>query len=307
MEQQAGQNSMLSRGPAIAAKDAAGDQALPDVASVAAVISPRDAAAQNRERAVRRRLRQRNVFLKALGFLSIAAGWQVFSIFQPSFIVPDVPTVVKEMVGVLTEDRFFFHLQQTMFRVVIGFLAAFVLGVGFGAIMGLKRSVEEFLEVHMLTALMLPGLAWAIMSFMWLGITNSAAVLAIVLVSVPIVAITIMHGTKAIDVSLAEMADAFGAGRWTSFRSVTLPQLYPYMFGAVRNGFALAWKVVVLSELLGLSNGVGYKLYEQYQHFRFRGVLAWTLLFAIVMFLIEFVLFKPVERYLNRWRPESNN
>lgn len=303
------QHQASSSEPLLTRTSSVGDPRAEEVPAptVVAVSTTTGDSAISRERSQRRRLRQRNIALKALGFLSIAVGWQIFSIFQPSFIVPDVPTVVREMAEVLTEDRFFFHLKQTMVRVVLGFVFAFVLGVGFGAVMGLKKSFEEFLEVHMLTALMLPGLAWAIMSFMWLGVSNSAAVLAIVLVSVPIVAITIMHGTKAIDVSLTEMADSFGARRCTAFRSVTLPQLYPYMFGAVRNGFALAWKVVVLSELLGLSNGVGYKLYEQYQHFRFRGVLAWTLLFAIVMFLIEFALFKPVERRLNRWRPESQH
>lgn len=258
-----------------------------------------------RDQRLRAKRRRRNLILKVLAFLSIAAGWQVFSLFQPGFTTPSVPVVIEAMWDAVVNDRFLFHIQQTLYRVIIGFALAFVLGVMIGAVMGLSRDIENFFEIHILTALMLPGLAWAIMAFMWLGVSNSAAVLAIILVSVPIVAITVMHGTKAIDNSLTEMADAYGSDRWLKFRQVTMPQLYPYMFGAVRNGFALAWKVVVLSELLGLSNGVGYKVYEQYQLFRFRGVLAWTLLFAIVMFLMEFILFKPVERRLSQWRPET--
>ena len=85
---------------------------------------------------------------------------------------------------------------------------------------------------------------------------------------------------------------------------VVIPQVLPYMMAAARFGLGVVWKVTVLVELLGRSDGVGYMLNYSFQMFKMADVFAWTLFFSVVMLVIEMAVLKPLENRLFRWRPE---
>jgi NitT/TauT family transport system permease protein len=72
---------------------------------------------------------------------------------------------------------------------------------------------------------------------------------------------------------------------------------------AARSGLALIWKIVLVVELLGRSNGVGFQLGTFFQFFDITGILAYTFAFAAVVLVVEAILMRPLERRLTRWRP----
>jgi NitT/TauT family transport system permease protein len=94
----------------------------------------------------------------------------------------------------------------------------------------------------------------------------------------------------------------FEVPRLRTFTRVYLPQLYPYLMAAARSGLSLIWKIVLVVELLGRSDGVGFQLGVYFQFFDITGILAYTLAFAGVVLLIEGAAMRPLERRLNRWR-----
>ena len=71
---------------------------------------------------------------------------------------------------------------------------------------------------------------------------------------------------------------------------------------ASRSGLSLIWKIVLVVELLGRSNGVGFKLYGFFQFFDISGILAYTFAFVIVIIIIEFIFVRPLEKKLTVWR-----
>jgi NitT/TauT family transport system permease protein len=71
---------------------------------------------------------------------------------------------------------------------------------------------------------------------------------------------------------------------------------------AARGGLALIWKIVLVVELLGRSNGIGFELHVFFQLFDIVGILAYTLAFAGVVLLIEAGVMRPLERHLTAWR-----
>ena len=73
---------------------------------------------------------------------------------------------------------------------------------------------------------------------------------------------------------------------------------------ASRFGLGIIWKVTVLVELLGRSDGIGYMLNYPFQMFNMADVFAWTIFFTIVMLVIELLILKPIERRMFLWRPE---
>ena len=91
--------------------------------------------------------------------------------------------------------------------------------------------------------------------------------------------------------------------RWKRFRHVVLPQLSPYLAAASRSGLSLVWKIVLIVELLGRPNGVGFEIGTAFQLFDVTKILAYALVFVAVMLAIEICVVQPFERYVSRWRP----
>jgi NitT/TauT family transport system permease protein len=78
--------------------------------------------------------------------------------------------------------------------------------------------------------------------------------------------------------------------------------LYPFFLASARNGLSLIWKIVLVVELLGRSDGVGFALYSMFQFFDIAGILAYTMVFIGVVFVIELVCFKPFDLRIQRGR-----
>ena len=82
-----------------------------------------------------------------------------------------------------------------------------------------------------------------------------------------------------------------------------LPQLAPFLAASARSGLALIWKIVLVVELLGRSNGVGFQLHLFFQLFDVPSILAYTIAFVIVVQVLELGVLQPWERHVGRWRP----
>lgn len=249
--------------------------------------------------------RSSNLTIKAAAIAMLLVVWQLLSVWQGDLLVPSPVAVVERMVEIVREGAFLTHMYATLVRVLAGLAISMLVAVTFGVAMGLFRPVERFFEPYVLLGLTIPGLAWALMAVMAVGISNWAPVLAIVASTSPMVILNIWQGTKSIDTDVVEMGRAFRASRREMLRRVILPQLVPFILAGTRLGLALAWKIVVLSEMFGLSNGVGYQLNLNFTQFSLSGVIAWTLSFTAVMALIEFGLLQPIEKHVTRWRPNN--
>lgn len=110
------------------------------------------------------------------------------------------------------------------------------------------------------------------------------------------------EGARALDPTLDEMATVFRMSGWVRLRHVTLPQLAPYFAAATRSGLSLVWKIVLIVEMLGRPNGVGFEIGVAFQLFDVTRILAYSLVFIVVMLAIETFLVQPLERYVSRWR-----
>ena len=235
---------------------------------------------------------------------SIVAVWWLGSVALPPDIVPAPAAVASAMAKLLVSGDALVHLQATLWRILLGFTVSALLGIVVGLLMGLGRGVAQYLEVWITFVITVPSLCWAIIALAWFGLRNSAAVFTIVAITFPLIAVNFWSGVRQVDMSLVEMARAFRARRSLIVRRVVAPQLVPYAIAATRYGLPMAWKMAIISEMLGLSNGVGYMLMYWFHVLNMVQVFAWMLLFTSVMLVVEYVVIKPLERASLRWRAE---
>jgi NitT/TauT family transport system permease protein len=222
-------------------------------------------------------------------------------LFPPS-IIPGPVAVTKAMVENLASGQAFYHLYKTLLRVGFGLLLTMVLGIAAGTIMGLSRTGEIFLDSWVMVGLTLPAIVNSIICLLWIGLNDRAAIVAIGTAAFPAVAISIWQGIKGIDTQLVSMGQAFQLNRAAIIRKIIFPQLLPQILASMRYALGICWKICTTVELIGMSSGVGYQLNYWFGLFSMTQVFAWTLLFLLVMFAIEYLLFKPLERRLTRWR-----
>ena len=239
----------------------------------------------------------------ALSLLVLLALWALAAWIAQSRHFPSPAAVGAAIAAGIKSGELPYHTGITLARVAASFALAFAIGSPIGIVLGRFPKLDLFFDSWLILFLNLPALIIIILCFVWLGQNEAAAITAVALNKIPNVAVILREGTQAMQRDYDEMATVYGFGWWTRLRHVHLPQLAPYFAVAARSGLAIVWKIVLIVELLGLSNGVGFKLNLYFQLFDVTGILAYALSFIAVIFVIEAVLLRPWQTAANRWRP----
>jgi NitT/TauT family transport system permease protein len=238
-----------------------------------------------------------------LGSIALfVAAWQVSADAIHSRLLPSASAVLLALVHQCVAGPLLFHLGITLARVAAAFIIAMVVGTAIGILMGRSRTLDALFDSWLVLLLNLPALVIIVLAYVWFGLTEAAAIGAVAVNKIPNTAVTLREGARALDRNYSQMAASFRVSRWRTLRHVVLPQLYPYIFAAARSGLALVWKIVLIVELLGMSNGVGFEIQLYFQQFDVTDILAYTFAFVAVIQLIEWALFQPLERRAARWR-----
>lgn len=234
------------------------------------------------------------------GFMIV--WWIVAAIADRSDLLPS-PLVVSEIVWKeAVNGRLFFHLGVTLARVLAAFMIAMSIGAVIGIVMGMRRSVDRWGDPLLIAALNLPALVTIVLCYIWIGLTEVAAVSAVAINKIPLVATVMREGARTLDRDLNDMANVFEFSRRKRLLHIILPQLAPHFAAAARTGVALIWKIVLVVEFLGRSNGIGFQIHLHFQNFDVAQVLAYSLSFVVVMILIELLILQPWQRHATRWR-----
>jgi NitT/TauT family transport system permease protein len=168
--------------------------------------------------------------------------------------------------------------------------------------MGRVLLADRLGDPWLIVLLNLPALVIIVLAYVWGGLTEAAAILAVAVNKLPNAIVTVREGARALDTDLDEMARVFAMPKWKAFRHIVLPQLAPYLAAASRSGLSLVWKIVLVVELLGRPNGVGFEIGVAFQLFDVTRILAYALAFVGVILVIETFLVQPIERRASRWR-----
>ncbi|GAB6067594.1 ABC transporter permease [Methylothermus subterraneus] len=240
--------------------------------------------------------------IPAASLLGLLATWQLLAWWIASPLLPAPLAVGRVLVDHLSSGELPRHLAITLARLGLSFALAMSLGCALGVAMGRKPLLDRVLDPWLTLFLNLPALVTVLLCYVWLGLTETAAILAVVVNKLPNVVVTLREGARTLDKGLLEMAKVYRFGRFKTFCHVVWPQLYPFVLAAARTGLALIWKIILVVELLGRSDGMGYQLHLFFQLFDVAGILAYTLVFVAVIQVLEWSVLKPLDRHANRWR-----
>ena len=225
-------------------------------------------------------------------------------------VLPGPLAIAYAIVGVVTEPgpegrSAFFHVGITLGRTFITFGVAMALGIAIGLAMGLRKTIEYSMMSLIPLALTMPTILMVFLAVMWFGFNEIGSLVAVVGVVTPYVAVNIFQGAQAMDKSVIDMATVFRADKKMMIRKVYVPQLLPYIFSAFRFAFGMTWKIVALAETFGIKYGIGYMFFFWFEQFNMELVLAWIIMFVILMLILEHGVFARLEHAAFKWRPAN--
>ena len=248
-----------------------------------------------------------SLFLRpsVLALLSISlflALWYGLAIYLNTLTLPTPLVVAHVLIDEINSGQLPYHLSKTLYRLLVSFSIAMLLGCAIGIALGRHKQLDYFFDNWLVIFLNIPALVTIILCYVWFGLVESAAILAVVINKLPNVIVTIREGTRSLDSELLDMAKCYRFSKSKTLRHVIWPQLHPFVMAATRSGLALIWKIVLVVEMLGRSNGMGYQLYLFFQLFDVASILAYTIAFVTLIQGIELLILKPLDKKALRWR-----
>ena len=175
----------------------------------------------------------------------------------------------------------------SLLRVARGFLLGIALGTPLGFLLGVSRMAHKMFDPVIQVLRPISPLAWLPLGLVIFQKSEPAALFAIAVCSMWPTVLNTMQGVRAIPQDYWKVAKVLRLSRVTTFTKVVLPATLPYMFTGFRLSLGIAWLVIVASEMLTGTPGVGGFLWQEYNSLIYAHILLAILTIGVVGFLLD--------------------
>jgi NitT/TauT family transport system permease protein len=203
----------------------------------------------------------------------------------------------------LTEGHLLADLAFSGKNFAIGFGLALVAGVVLGVVIGWYRRIRLILDPFLNALYAAPRIAMMPLIIIWFGIGMWSKVFIVFLSAFFPILVNTVAGIRNMDRDLLRAARAFCASDWQIFKTLAIPGSVPFILTGVRQGVAVGLIGVVVGEMLGSSEGVGFMVAYGGQTFQTDTLFVGFVIIALAGILLT-SLAERLERHFSRWRPE---
>jgi len=214
------------------------------------------------------------------------------------------PPLSKILDAVRTEwlgPYFLQHLLPSVGKFASGYLLAMLLGVAIGLLLGLSPLARAATDPLVQFLRSLPPPVLLPIGILIFGIGVSMNVFIIVFGSVWATLLNTADGIRGVDEQVRDMARSYRLTRWQRIRFVLLPAAGPQIFAGMRTSLQIAIILIVVSEMVGATSGIGYYVLKSQQSFQVVDTWAATIVLGVLGYLATLV-FLQVERRVLAWQ-----
>jgi NitT/TauT family transport system permease protein len=228
-------------------------------------------------------------------------AWWASARHLPEFILPGPLAVAGRLLTLFATESFLQDALTSTWRVLFSIALALLIGGGLAFVAHGVPSLERVVDRRIKPVLnSFPSIGWAILAAIWFEPGNFAVIFVETAILIPFCLINIAEGLRNIDRELMEMGRSFTRQRQRVLWRLTLPLLVPYGLSAIRIAYGVAWKIALVAELLGATDGLGYLMLRAQTAADSTTFLATC--FAIVLIFVagERLVLAPLERRFAR-------
>ena len=245
----------------------------------------------------------RSRWVVVVGPILFVVGWQlVITLGHVSAQTLSSPwTVLKTTRTLIDDGTLGPALVASLRRVAIGCAIGITLGSVLAIIAGLTRPAERLIDPLMQMFRTLPPLALVPMFILWFGIGEEPKFLLVALGVMFPVYLNLYAGIRSVDQRLVEAGRVFGMSRFAIVRNVILPGALAQWLVGLRYALGVAWIVLVASEQINSTSGLGYMMTNAQNLLETNVILVGILMFCLLG-LASDLLVRVLERWALRWR-----
>lgn len=232
----------------------------------------------------------------------LLAAWQGVAAFElvSPHALPSPVAVATRWWAYLLSGELHRDAAASLYRVLLGFFIGAGLALPLGLLMGASPRVYRLFNPLVQVLRPIPPIAYIPVAMLWFGLGNPPAIFLIVIGAFFPVLINTISGVRHVDVIYLRAARSLGARGFTVFARVMLPAATPYILAGMRIGVGTSFIVVIVSELIAVNSGLGYRILEAREFFWTDKVLAGMLTIGLIGLAIDTIMTR-INNYLLRW------
>ena len=221
-------------------------------------------------------------------------------------IFPEVGSIWESITNIIKGEgqlgSAYAQILYTTFRLLTAFAIAFLGGITIGIAAGRNKTVFSFVENLVWIFMAVPSVVWVFLFAVGLGLSPGVPIGAVAVLLAPQFIVLVGEGAKSVPADLVEMARSYKVGTRDRLTGLFLPFLTPYILAASRTGFATAVKVMLIAEVIGQPNGIGFEVSYWYGKLFMGPILAWGITMMVLGILVDILVFGPIERRISAWK-----
>lgn len=224
--------------------------------------------------------------------------WQLIAILVNKQLFIPTPRSTFEAINMLVlKSDFWMIIGMSIYRVLVGFIFAMILGCITGIIAGLNNVVYQLFHPMIVTIKSTPVLSFIIIALLWFG-SGNVPIFICFLMCYPIIWISVVEGIKSVDKQLLQMAKIYQVKTIYIIKNIYIPTIIPYIVTGTLNGLGLGWKVTVAAEVLSHPQyAIGAELHSAKIYLESEQLFAWTIVVIVLSMLFEFLFELIVHRF----------
>lgn len=245
------------------------------------------------------RVLQRIAFVLGLPVILVVTWWYA-SADSTNFFWPPLQRILKAFGDTWTGERLRQEVLPSLTRLLVGYLAALVLGITLGVLIGTRRWLRSLTEptLEFLRAIPPPVLVPILM--LVAGIDNLMKVLVIISGAMWPILLNTVEGVRGADDVLDDTCRSYRVSGGLRLRHFVLRSASPRIMTGARQALAIALILMVISEMFAANNGLGYSIVQFQRGFQMPEMWSGVLLLGLIGVVLS-LLFRQIERRVLHW------
>ena len=238
-----------------------------------------------------------------LPLLLLAVAWELAARLNiiSSLALPPLSSVATAWVDLIKDGELIDNGGASLYRAFMGLVLAVIVGGGLGMAMARVRLLDVFINPLVELFYPLPKSALIPVTVLWLGFGDGSKILLIFLGCMIPVTIGAYNGARGSDHALVWSARSMGASPIRMMWDVVMPSALPELLNGIRTALALAFILLVSSELIVSQKGFGYLIGYLGSTGSYEGMYAVVLTVAFLGFAAD-RFYQLLMQWLLRWR-----
>jgi len=234
-------------------------------------------------------------------FLFIAT-WDMGNQIYGDLVLPSPLETFQTLTLMLQDPEVITEINTTLYRASIGFGLSLLIGSALGLLAGFFVTASMMSRPIVTILVGMPPIAWIVLAMIWFGMGDETVIFTVIVASFPIIFVGALQGTRTLDGDLKEMARSFNLPWYMKFFDVYFPHIFSYVFPAWVSGLGMAWKIVIMAELLATSDGIGASLAVARSQLDTPTALSIVVIMIASLMFIEYIILEPIKREVELWR-----